>query len=113
MHRRRTRIASSTTGSSASSADADEARRIDVTRRLRVASSQPDTQPFRRGFDVYLSLRGVSKSFAGVRAVGGVGLHVAKREFICCLGPSGCGKTTLRRTTAGLETPDAADIRLD
>ena len=62
---------------------------------------------------MYLTLRGVSKSFAGVRAVDDVGLDVAKGELICFLGPSGCGKTTLLRIIAGLETPDAADIRLD
>jgi iron(III) transport system ATP-binding protein len=62
---------------------------------------------------VYLSLRGVSKSFAGVRAVDDVGLDVARGEFVCFLGPSGCGKTTLLRIIAGLETPDAAQIRLD
>ena len=62
---------------------------------------------------MYLTLRGVSKSFAGVRAVDDVGLDVAKGELVCFLGPSGCGKTTLLRIIAGLETPDAADIRLD
>ena len=34
-------------------------------------------------------------------------------EFVCFLGPSGCGKTTLLRIIAGLEIPDAADIRLE
>ena len=62
---------------------------------------------------MYLSLRGVSKSFAGVHAVNDVSLDVAKGEFVCFLGPSGCGKTTLLRIIAGLEAPDAADIRLD
>jgi ABC-type Fe3+/spermidine/putrescine transport system ATPase subunit len=62
---------------------------------------------------VYLSLRGISKSFSGVTALDGVSLDIDEGEFICFLGPSGCGKTTLLRTIAGLETPDAADIRLN
>ncbi len=58
-----------------------------------------------------LSLRGVSKAFDGVRALDGVTLDVDEGEFVCFLGPSGCGKTTLLRIIAGLETPDAAEIR--
>jgi iron(III) transport system ATP-binding protein len=62
---------------------------------------------------VYLSLRAISKSFAGVKALDGVSLDVAEGEFVCFLGPSGCGKTTLLRVIAGLESPDSADIRID
>ena len=60
----------------------------------------------------FLSLRGISKAFAGVTALDGVSLDIDEGEFVCFLGPSGCGKTTLLRVIAGLETPDAADIRL-
>ena len=65
---------------------------------------------------MYLSLRGVSKSFAGVTALDAITLDVAAGEFVCFLGPSGCGKTTLLRIIAGLETPDPeprAEILLD
>jgi iron(III) transport system ATP-binding protein len=62
---------------------------------------------------VYLSLRGIRKTFDGVTALDGVSLDVALGEFVCFLGPSGCGKTTLLRIIAGLEPPDVADIRLD
>ncbi|MBK9606958.1 MAG: ATP-binding cassette domain-containing protein [Betaproteobacteria bacterium] len=62
---------------------------------------------------MYLSLRGISKAFAGVAALDGVSLDVDEGEFVCFLGPSGCGKTTLLRIIAGLETPDAAEIRLN
>ncbi len=61
----------------------------------------------------YLSLRGVSKSFGGVVALDDVSLDVGEGEFVCFLGPSGCGKTTLLRIIAGLEAPDAADIRFN
>ena len=62
---------------------------------------------------MYLSLRGISKAFAGVAALDGVSLDVDEGEFVCFLGPSGCGKTTLLRIIAGLETPDAAEIILN
>jgi ABC-type Fe3+/spermidine/putrescine transport system ATPase subunit len=62
---------------------------------------------------MYLSLRDVRKTFDGVAALDGVSLDVGLGEFVCFLGPSGCGKTTLLRIIAGLELPDAADIRLD
>jgi ABC-type Fe3+/spermidine/putrescine transport system ATPase subunit len=61
---------------------------------------------------VFLALRGISKSFGGARALDGVSLDVAEGEFVCFLGPSGCGKTTLLRIVAGLETPDAGELRL-
>ncbi|HEX6136099.1 MAG TPA: ATP-binding cassette domain-containing protein [Casimicrobiaceae bacterium] len=62
---------------------------------------------------MYLALRGIRKTFDGVAALDGVSLDVDLGEFVCFLGPSGCGKTTLLRVIAGLEPPDAADIRLD
>jgi len=65
---------------------------------------------------MYLSLRRVSKSFAGVTALDAITLDVAAGEFVCFLGPSGCGKTTLLRIIAGLETADPeprAEILLD
>ena len=62
---------------------------------------------------MYLSLRGIRKTFEGVTALDGVSLDVGLGEFVCFLGPSGCGKTTLLRIIAGLEVPDAAEIRLD
>ncbi len=59
-----------------------------------------------------LSLRGIRKTFDGVVALDGVSLDIDEGEFVCFLGPSGCGKTTLLRIVAGLETPDAAELRL-
>ncbi len=61
---------------------------------------------------MYLSLRAISKSFAGAAALDGVSLDIDEGEFVCFLGPSGCGKTTLLRIVAGLETADAAGILL-
>ena len=57
-----------------------------------------------------LKITGVSKTFGGVTALGGVSLELAAGEFVSFLGPSGCGKTTLLRIIAGLEEPDAGDV---
>ena len=60
-----------------------------------------------------VEIRGVSKSFGGVRAVNQVDLETAEGEFLVLLGPSGCGKTTLLRMIAGIEEPTAGDILID
>jgi iron(III) transport system ATP-binding protein len=63
-----------------------------------------------------IEIRGLAKSYATkqgrVPAVRGIDLDVAEHEVCVLLGPSGCGKTTALRCVAGLETPDAGDIRL-
>jgi spermidine/putrescine transport system ATP-binding protein len=60
-----------------------------------------------------LTARGLSKTFAGDRAVDDVSLALAPGEFFALLGPSGCGKTTTLRMLAGLETPTDGQVRLD
>jgi NitT/TauT family transport system ATP-binding protein len=65
-----------------------------------------------------LAARGVSKRFrsargGGVSALFDVNLEIAPGEFVCLIGPSGCGKTTLLNLFAGLERPEAGELRLD
>jgi multiple sugar transport system ATP-binding protein len=48
----------------------------------------------------------------GVRAVDGVSLEIADREFVVLVGPSGCGKSTSLRMIAGLEEITAGLIRI-
>jgi putative spermidine/putrescine transport system ATP-binding protein len=62
--------------------------------------------------DAVVELQQVTKSFGAVRAVDGVSLAISRGEFFALLGPSGCGKTTTLRLIAGLETPDAGELRL-
>ncbi|MBZ9992068.1 ABC transporter ATP-binding protein [Mesorhizobium sp. BH1-1-5] len=57
-----------------------------------------------------LSLRGLSKAFAGNAVLKGVSLDAEPGEFIALLGPSGCGKSTLLRILAGLDHADAGEI---
>jgi len=64
-----------------------------------------------------VSVRDLCKDFrradgAAVHAVDGVSVDIAPGEFLVLLGPSGCGKTTLLRSIAGLEQPDAGEIRI-
>jgi spermidine/putrescine ABC transporter ATP-binding subunit len=59
-----------------------------------------------------VSLAGVKKWYGEVPAVRSVSLVVDPGEMVCLLGPSGCGKTTTLRMVAGLENPDAGEIRI-
>lgn len=63
-----------------------------------------------------IKLTGLTKRFPGrggtVRAVDGIDLEVPEGKLVTLLGPSGCGKTTTLRLIAGLERPDAGEIRM-
>ncbi|HVR85057.1 MAG TPA: ABC transporter ATP-binding protein [Planctomycetota bacterium] len=61
-------------------------------------------------FDV--TLRGVTRTFGGRRAVDDVTLDIRRGEFFSLLGPSGCGKTTLMRIIAGFESADSGSVTL-
>ncbi len=61
-----------------------------------------------------LVLEGVTKVFpGGVKALDGLSLEVADREFLAVVGPSGCGKSTLLRIIAGLEDETSGRVLLD
>jgi iron(III) transport system ATP-binding protein len=53
-----------------------------------------------------------SNPFRTQKAEDHVSHAVAQGEFVTLLGPSGCGKTTTLRCIAGLERPDAGEIRI-
>jgi iron(III) transport system ATP-binding protein len=59
-----------------------------------------------------VTLNGVSRHFAEVKAVDQVDLAVEHGEFVTLLGPSGCGKTTTLRMVAGLERNDRGRIAI-
>ena len=63
-----------------------------------------------------LSLRSLSKSFAGPRnktVLSDISLDVGQGEYIAVMGESGIGKSTLLNLIAGLDRPDTGSVRLD
>ena len=65
------------------------------------ASDQPEA---------FLSVRGLTKTYAGSTAVDDLNVDVAKGELVAFLGPSGCGKTTSLRMIAGLVAATSGHI---
>jgi branched-chain amino acid transport system ATP-binding protein len=59
-----------------------------------------------------LTLEGVSKAFAGVRAVRDVAFEVERGAVVGVMGPNGSGKTTLFNLISGSIRPDAGRIRI-
>ncbi len=60
-----------------------------------------------------LSVRGISKSFSGLRAVDSVSFDVAAGAIQALIGPNGAGKTTIFNMIAGVFPPDTGDVLLD
>src|SRR5690349_6351787 len=57
-----------------------------------------------------LEMRGIVKTFPGVRALSGVDLDVLPGEVHCLLGQNGAGKSTLIKVLAGAHQPDEGTI---
>lgn len=57
-----------------------------------------------------LSVEGIEKRFAGVRALDGVSLFLYPGRVRCLAGENGSGKSTLIKTISGVEVPDAGTI---
>ena len=60
-----------------------------------------------------LEIEGLSKSFAGNRAVDRVSLRVGEGEIVGVIGPNGAGKTTVFELITGLQAPDEGRVLLD
>src|SRR5437867_10223976 len=59
-----------------------------------------------------IHVEGLSKRYGDRVLLADVSWHVKKRDRIGLSGPNGAGKTTLLRMLAGLEEPDAGQIRM-
>lgn len=62
--------------------------------------------------DPVLSIKNLSKTFAGVVAVDDVSFDIHKGEIVGFLGPNGAGKTTTLRMALGLVKPERGEIKL-
>jgi branched-chain amino acid transport system ATP-binding protein len=60
--------------------------------------------------EVVLELRGVTRSFGGVRALDGVDLVLRQGEILGLIGPNGAGKTTLFDAISGFVVPDEGTV---
>src|SRR5262249_25691151 len=66
-----------------------------------------------RAQDVILEVRGLSRSFGGLKAVQNVSFQLQKNAILGIIGPNGAGKTTLFNLLNGFLKPDAGEIILD
>jgi branched-chain amino acid transport system ATP-binding protein len=60
-----------------------------------------------------LSVRNLSKSYGGVRALSGVSFDVSAGEIVALIGPNGAGKTTCFNALNGQLAPDSGEVLLD
>jgi len=60
-----------------------------------------------------LAVRGVAKSFGGLRALRDVHLEVERGSITGLIGPNGSGKSTLFDIITGYQAPDAGEIVFD
>ncbi|WP_440084354.1 sugar ABC transporter ATP-binding protein [Streptosporangium sp. LJ11] len=58
-------------------------------------------------------MRGIAKSFLGVRVLSGVDLDVAAGEVHAVVGENGAGKSTLMKVLAGVHAPDEGTVEID
>ena len=59
-----------------------------------------------------LSVRGVSKRFGGLLAVGAMSFEVAEHQVMGLIGPNGSGKTTMMNLISGALRPNEGHINL-
>jgi inositol transport system ATP-binding protein len=63
--------------------------------------------------DYLLTVRGLTKTFSGVKALDNVELNVRKGEVHALMGENGAGKSTLMKILMGLLAPDSGEIKLN
>ncbi|MBS0529657.1 MAG: ABC transporter ATP-binding protein [Proteobacteria bacterium] len=66
-----------------------------------------------------ISFRNITKEFVSkargtsTKALNGLSLDIAEKDFVCLIGPSGCGKSTLLNLIGGFEHATSGDVLLD
>jgi branched-chain amino acid transport system ATP-binding protein len=59
----------------------------------------------------FLEIKGLNKSFGGLRAVNDISFSMERDQILGLIGPNGAGKTTLLRLITGILKPDAGNVR--
>jgi putative ABC transport system ATP-binding protein len=63
-----------------------------------------------------VEIRGLAKSYRrggqGVPVLSDINLEIAEGDFLALMGPSGSGKSTLLNLIAGIDKPDAGELRV-
>src|SRR4030042_2373111 len=59
----------------------------------------------------FLEIKGLSKSFGGLKALNDVGFSMKRGQVLGLSGPNGAGKTTLLRLMTGILKPDTGSVR--
>ena len=62
---------------------------------------------------VLLDVRGVAKSFPGVKALEDMHLDLRRGEVLALVGENGAGKSTLMKLLSGIYTPDEGEFCFD
>jgi branched-chain amino acid transport system ATP-binding protein len=60
-----------------------------------------------------LEIRGLGRSFGGVKAIDGLDMHVDEGEIVSVIGPNGAGKTTFFNLITGFFAPDTGEMVFD
>lgn len=60
----------------------------------------------------FIEARALVKQFAGMRAVDGMSIAIARGEMVGLIGPNGAGKTTMFNLIAGNLSPNSGTIRI-
>jgi branched-chain amino acid transport system permease protein len=85
--------------------------RPDTGEKDAVALLRRPTTPDPAGTPV-MQIRGISKRFAGLKAVTEVSFDLQVGKIVALIGPNGAGKTTIFNMLTGMLRPDEGDIRL-
>ena len=70
-------------------------------------------RPKEWAMETLLEVKGISKTFGGVKALQDVDLRVEKGQTCCLMGENGSGKSTLIKIISGVYTPDQGEIILN
>jgi branched-chain amino acid transport system permease protein len=83
------------------------------TRQRRTTHREPARVKTSKAVRHDLELRGISRSFGGVRALEDVSISLRGGEVLALIGPNGSGKTTVINVITGMYRPDTGSVVLD